>query len=352
MVLKNSKWDKKAKYKYMKKHGILPKKNKNDNEENQGLSRPKWSSKKKTIDNQEKIILEDSEDEWDSDVDEALINHFYPQLSENEELTIEQKIKIKQQILTDIAQQQEQEENSDSHDEKEEELDGIYLGSEENKHEEMKSESKEPAKFNLQEFMDNLEIKPKKNRKMLKNKMSDNFLEDYGLTSYKDLNRNQDDYNDLYIKKQQEKIKSSINYIPNDKLDGFVIGESTVSMINDKSKPNNTKSDIRQLTEEEKQQDEERQKLVEQQLFYNNIRNKFDDVQQQKKPKAKIIDINNFNNNDLGKLNDKISKDRATTDLDSDIDFLLGIEGKSNESADTAGNSSKKELDFLDELLG
>ncbi|EER35449.1 predicted protein [Candida tropicalis MYA-3404] len=123
-------------------------------------------------------------------------------------------------------------------------------------------------------------------------------------------------------------------------------------MINDKSKPNNTKSDIRQLTEEEKQQDEERQKLVEQQSFYNNIRNKFDDVQQQKKPKAKIIDINNFNNNDLGKLNDKISKDRATTDLDSDIDFLLGIEGKSNESADTAGNSSKKELDFLDELLG
>lgn len=355
MVLKNSKWDKKAKYKYMKKHDILPKKSQKD-EDGQPMARPKWSSKKKTTDNKDKIILEDSEDEWDSDVDDALINHFYPQLSENEELTMEQKIKIKQQILNNLQEQEEQEEQTgdqENQDEKkEEELDGIYLGSEENKEKEMKSDSNDPIKFNLQEFMRNLDIKPKKSRKILKNKMSDNFLEEYGISSYKDLNKDQDDYNDMYIKKQQEKIRSNINYIPNEKLDGFIIGESTISSIDEKSKPNYVKSNIRQLTEEEKQQDEERRKLVDQQLFYNTIRNKFDDNQLQNKSKAKVIDINNFNSNDLGKLNERIAKDKPTGNLDSDIDFLLGIEGTTSKTKVIGENNGKKDLDFLDELLG
>lgn len=89
MVLKNSKWDKKAKYKYLKKHNILPTNKSNDND----TPSAKWSSKKKSINNTTTtgIILDDSDDEWDSDIDNALINHFYPQLSENDELTIEQK---------------------------------------------------------------------------------------------------------------------------------------------------------------------------------------------------------------------------------------------------------------------
>ncbi|RCK58745.1 hypothetical protein Cantr_07222 [Candida viswanathii] len=382
MVLKNSKWDKKAKYKYMKKHDILPSKKKDSEED---VQRPKWSSKKKTVDTKDKIVLEDSEDEWDSDVDDALINHFYPQLSENEELTIEHKIKIKQQILKNL-EEQEDEQGEDTSDKDEQEPDDIYLGSEENKQKEMQDESKPPVKFNLQEFINNLDVKPKKNRKMLSNKMSDNFLEEYGLSSYKDLNRTTDDYNDVYVKKQQEKLKTNINYIPNETLDGFVIGQSSLDVVGTKA---TTKSHIRNLTEEEKQEDEERQKLVRQEQRNKLIKKRFDETRQQQ-TKAKVLDINNFNNEDssqLAYLNEKITRDDGSrqTDLDDDLDVLLGSGSKSKMGSDKPGNadnfddfmntlsiddnkSSKtqklgqpltkpkieanKDLDFLDDLLG
>ncbi|KAL6451880.1 hypothetical protein SBY92_003188 [Candida maltosa Xu316] len=314
----------------MKKHDILPKKK---SESTEDTVRPKWSSKKKTVDNKDKIVLEDSEDEWDSDVDEALINHFYPQLADNDELTIEQKIKIKQQILNSLQEQENEEE--------------------ENKVAEMKQDS---AKFNLQEFINNLDVKPKKNRKMLNNKFSDNFLEEYGLSSYKDLNKTTDDYNDMYKKKQEEKLRTNINYIPSDRLDGFVIGESKLSPVNTKSR-DERKSNIRQLTEEEKTQDLERQKLVEQDNFYKSIKKKFDSDSTHKKSSAnKLLEINNFNSNDanqLAYLNERLTRNdnsKPTTNLDDDIDTLLGIKGPKSETKPQSNVVSNNFNDFMSEL--
>ncbi|KAG7665274.1 uncharacterized protein J8A68_001330 [[Candida] subhashii] len=335
MVLKNSKWDKKAKYKYMKKHGIAPSKPTPMASE---TSHSKWSSKKQ-IDSNEPT-LEDSEDEWDSDVDEALINHFYPQLADSSgELSLEQKIKIKKQIL------QELEENNEGAEEEGEgvegeELDGIYLGSKENQDQEMQSQKTE--KFNLEEFMLNIENKPKKTRKLLSNKMSDNFLEEYGLSSYSDITKQTDDYNDMYFKKLKNR---NIEQISAAELDGFVIGESS---LNDNRKPAESKgAHVRYLTEEEKKQDEARNELVKQQKFYNEIKTKFDS---DKKVimKRKVIEINNFNADDesqMDALNKKLAQtDIASGNIDDDIDYLLGID--KNQKSQPEDNPKKVGEDF------
>lgn len=88
-MVQSNKWDKKAKFQYMKKHGILPAPSENT------FLTPKWSSKKKK-ERKPTIQLTDSDDEWDSEVDEALINHFYPELDSSDELTLQQKVKLKQ----------------------------------------------------------------------------------------------------------------------------------------------------------------------------------------------------------------------------------------------------------------
>ena len=128
----------------------------------------------------------------------------------------------------------------------------------------------------MEEFINNLDIKPKKNkRRLLHNKISDNFLEEYGLSSYQELNRNVDDYNSIYEKKQKELLtRNNLNNIPIEKLDGFIIGESSlIDKINttDKSK-NIKKSNIQILTNDEKQKDIDRQKLIEQENFYRQIK--------------------------------------------------------------------------------
>ncbi|KAI5955131.1 hypothetical protein KGF54_001692 [Candida jiufengensis] len=303
MVLKNSKWDKKAKYKFMKKHGLS---NKPPTDQSQIVT-PKWSTKKQGTSDKNKIQLEDSDDEWDSDVDEALINHFYPQLNTDEELSLEHKIKIKQQILRDLEnedQSGDEEIDDDEENEEEEELDGIYLG-------EKKEAVKEKApKFNLEEFINNIDRKPK-NKKLLKNKMSDNFLEEYGLESYDQLSRKKDDYNDIYNekikKKQNEKMFSKLN-----EFQEFELG---------KEKPK--ESNIRTLTEDEKQEDLKRAKLIEENKFYQEIKRKFED----KKPQRnKILDINNFRGDEsqLSYLNEKIAREEGKDTFEDDIDQLLG----------------------------
>lgn len=351
MVLKNSKWDKKAKYKYLKKHNILPINKSNDND----TPSAKWSSKKKSINNTTTtgIILDDSDDEWDSDIDNALINHFYPQLSENDELTIEQKKKIKLQILANLDKDDADEEKESTESINDEEIDGIYLGSDANESKELNppNNNNQDSKFDLEQFISNLDVKPQKNkRKLLHNKISDNFLEEYGLSSYQELNRNVDDYNSIYEKKQKELVKNNINNIPIEKLDGFVIGESSIidTITADKSK-STKKSNIQILTNDEKQKDIERQKLIEQENFYRQIKNKFNDNTMSKLNKlGKVLEINNFDNTDvdqLAHLNNRILRNddnNKTTTLDNDIDLLLGI----SSDRDKVGSNIQQDGDF------
>lgn len=248
----------------------------------------------------------------------------------------------------------------------EDELDGIYLGSDDtNKLKELKPNiNGADSKFDLEEFINNLDIKPKKNkRKLLHNKISDNFLEEYGLSSYQELNRNVDDYNSIYEKKQKELLtRNNLNNIPIEKLDGFIIGESSlIDKINttDKSK-NIKKSNIQILTNDEKQKDIDRQKLIEQENFYRQIKNKFnnnDDNVNKLNKLGKILEINNFDNNDvdqLAYLNNKILQNdnsKATTTLDNDLDLLLGISSDGKDDVDKVESNVKQQDDNFDTFI-
>ena len=351
MVLKNSKWDKRAKYKYMKKHGISIK----PKLESSSEPRAKWTSKKSTDSNFTGVVLEDSDDEWDTETEEALINHFYPQIGETE-LTPEQKLKIRKQILADIDRQLDEDEageedqfNKEISDEEDVELDGIYLGSKENEEREMAPEVQ--TKFNLNEFMAGLDLnKTKKNRKMLKNKVTDNFLEEYGLSSYDEITKKTDDYNSLYYSKLEHR---SIKDIPASDLDGFRVGQDSLADISRKKEKS---SHIRYMTEEEQEQEKERAIKAELAKLHNELRSR---LGSSKKPtttkKNKVIVINNINEHDseqMASLNSRIvnsaaaethSSDDDDSDLDADIDYLLyGDTARKHEN--TSKNSRSTQL--------
>lgn len=323
MVLNKSKWDKKAKIKYLKKHGLLQ-------PVQEPVVRPKWSSKKQTT--QSRIVLQDSDDEeWDSEEDDAFINDFYPQLGETE-LSKEQKQKVKQQILADLAQKQEQ--PNESKEQQDGEASGIYLGSEESKQKDMdvKEDLKEEEdKPKLDEFItkDPTRAKP---RKLLKAKISDNLLEEYGLSSYKDTVKNKDDYNDIYSRKQKER---TLDKIRPDELNGFVIGKSVLG-----EKPSNNKQHIKQLSEEEKKLDAERTAKARQNELYNQMRRTFN-PENSTKSKGKVLEINNINVHDrqqLDALNAKIIAHHdddqiGDEDFERDIDQLLGTPSNSNSNS-------------------
>ncbi|KAI5965742.1 uncharacterized protein KGF55_001105 [Candida pseudojiufengensis] len=300
MVLKNSKWDKKAKYKFLKKHGLNTKPNDQQTEVS-----PKWTTKKKVSSN-DKVQLEDSDDEWDSDVDEALINHFYPQLGTDEGLTREHKIKIKQQILKDLENDDNSEvEEIEEPSQEKEELDGIYLGTNQEAPEE------KPLKFNLEEFISSVKTKPK-TKKVLKNKMSDNFLEEYGLESYEQLNRNTDDYNDIYNKKTKNKKNEELFSRLNEFQEVELGKEKQIDV------------KLRSMTEVEKEEELNRAKVIKENQFYQELKKKFED----KQPKAnKILDVNNFKGDDsqLSYLREKLTREDETDTLEDDINELLGL---------------------------
>ncbi|ODV81722.1 uncharacterized protein CANTADRAFT_29125, partial [Suhomyces tanzawaensis NRRL Y-17324] len=301
MVLKNSKWDKKAKYLYMKKHGIsAPKK---DN-----TPKPKWTSK--TADGSkrpERITLEDSDSEWDSDADDALLNHFYPQLGETE-LSKDQKLKIKQQIMAQIEKEEQDQDTPVP--QQLEERDGIYLGSKENQ--ELEEKAKESTQtINLREILAKAS-NPTKTRKALKAKISDNFLEEYGLDSYQSITRHKDDYNDLYEKSHPVNVME----LSSSQLDGFMIGSSV---------PTNQKPESRVLTQEEIDEDRKREEKAKESRLYDEIRTKFNS----KPPtvKSKVLDLNNYdskNESHVSALNARItanSSQAVESSLDDDLDL-------------------------------
>ena len=342
MVLKNSKWDKKAKYQFMKKHGISTK----PPSDSVKVDRPKWSGKRKDgKPNENQIILVDSEDEdeWDSDADDALINHFYPQLGE--ELTKEQKAKVKQQILQDFSEENDM--GKDLPNDKEdlegpEEIDGIYLGKEPEKEIGTSAATEfSGLSIDLQDL-----IKPNKTRKLLRPKISDNILEEYGISSYKDVLRDNSDYNDVFEAKKKDR---HLNEISAKELDGFVIGES----LSKKSK--DSFNNVQYLSTDEIQVEKERAALAEKNRLFKQIKNRF--APGQEKNKSKVLEIDNLNVKDhdiLANLNTKLARtDREKIrddEVDKYLDIILDKEHGASEVDTTTRDTINSPLD-LDEIL-
>jgi hypothetical protein len=342
MVLKNSKWDKKAKYQFMKKHGISTK----PPSDLVKVDRPKWSGKRKDgKPNENQIILVDSEDEdeWDSDADDALINHFYPQLGD--ELTKEQKAKVKQQILQEFSEENDM--GKDLTNDKEdlegpEEIDGIYLGKEPEKEIDTSAATEMSGlSINLQDL-----IKPNKTRKLLRPKISDNILEEYGISSYKDVIRDNSDYNDVFEAKKKDR---HLNDISAKELDGFVIGES----LSKKSK--DSFNHVQYLSTDEIQVEKERAALAEKNRLFKQIKNRF--APGQEKNKSKVLEIDNLNVKDhdiLANLNTKLARsDREKIrddEVDEYLDIILDKEHGASEVDSTTRDPINSPLD-LDEIL-
>lgn len=364
MVLNKSKWDHKAKIQYLKKHGLTKPKPKEQ-------MTPKWSSKKSSTQN--RLILDDSDSEWDSD-DEELINHFYPEMSP-QDLPIDYKRKLKEQIKLALAAREVDDENDTKTVQEIEEPDGIYLGTkpiaEDVEDDERDTETYEDDEMNfeipdletkLSDFL--ILAKPQRSRKLLKNKMLDNFLEEYGIdnlqTTVKDI-----DYNDILKNSNKNFDKMDLS-----KLNGHRIGDSF-----DKPK----ESHVRVLSQEEQQDHLDREKKLEHAKFYNQIKTTFG--QQNEKSTSKLIEINNFNAEDerqMEALNMRLIREGQISgqkDVD-DLDDLLGLskdQGYANEldnlddllkksRAQSESQASKKtkpatlklhaQDDFLDDLLG
>lgn len=328
MVLNKSKWDKRAKFQYLKKHGLL----KPRAELEKQPEKRHWSSKnsEKSVLPHQRVVLEDSDDEaWDSDEDEAFINDFYPQLGETE-LTKEQKVKIKRLILEDIAlgelMGKETKLNEEEEQEEEERVDGIYLGT-------------EPDAFpsvltNLDEFLSEAP-KLKSRRKLLQARLSDNLLEEYGLDSYAQISKNKS--GELTSKKEINFDKLSAK-----ELAGFRVGETMSPQ---------QKQNVRYLTEEERQENKLRDSKSDQHKFYNQLRKKFDS----EASTAKILEINNFNSKDkdqVANLNLRLLKASTTTPR-TEMDFLDDLSvllGASVADEHIEENNQKAEEDF-DHLL-
>lgn len=350
MVLKNSKWDKQAKTKYLKKHGLIKKPV--TVETNQ---RPKWSSKRSDANtNRSQIILEDSDSEWDSEEDEALLNHYYPQIGK-EDLNKEQKEKIKQQILQDLILERSQEEQAIGEVENDE-RDGIYLGSEENRQKDINL----PEKQKLNEFLskDLIHDKTKRNRKLPKNKFTGDILEEYGLDKYADtVKKDINDYNLAYYLHKQQR---NLDKISSSELDGFRIGES--SFADDSKVGNKSKHVSRNLSEQEKKENAERAVKSEQNRFYSQIKAKFEASKPGASKNLKVLEINNINENDerqLESLNARLiarkdeSANRLDTELDDDINILMGKSDRSieNNNDKETGRRNEPDIGSIDDFL-
>lgn len=338
MVLHKSKWDRKAKIQYLKKHGI-------QKPAEPTVVRPKWSGKK-TEDPKRTLVLDDSDSDWDSD-DEALVNHIYPQIGE-QQLTVEQKMKIKKQIIAGIveneAKEKEEKEELENEHLEEDEMGGIYLGNPEDEPL-LESLALPELEARLSEF-----VVSGKSRKMLKNKVSDNLLDEYGIASYASTVKKTD-----YSHAQELKIEK----LTAQDLHGFRIGEAL------QPKTDN----IRTLTAEERQEHSDRAQKVERARLYSQMKSAFGE-----KAKLKVLEINNFNSADqrlMDTLNLKLVREAPKKVNVGDLDELLGISGGEvetevdlDELLKMAGGREeerverecvvmeRKDESFLDDLLG
>lgn len=347
MVLHKNKWDHKAKIGYLRKHGLTRPKQ-------APQMTPKWSSKK--TEHKQMIFLDDEDDsDWDSE-DEALLNHFYPEIGE-QNISVEQKVKIKWQIIHGLREKQNEMERGEpekneseqgEHEEanaEEDEIGGIYLGTE--------PEIALPdLETKLSEFVVSDTFRPGKSRKLLKQKVDDSLLEDYGIVSYKDTVKETD-----YGVQRVDVDKLSAG-----DLDGMRIGAKPV-----------VASAPRTLSAQEQQEHLERREKDERARLYEQIRAKFGT----KEVRNKVLEINNINAEDahqMDVLNGKLTRAKAETfDLARDLHDLVGAEDVGEDAGapdldellqqargEATGQPRGKKIvftapdddDFLDQLLG
>lgn len=335
MVLKDSKWDRKAKAQYLHKHGL-------NKPKEEVVIRPKWSSKKEAA--KRVPILEDSDDS-----DEEFLKLHYPQLGE--ELTKEQKEKVKKQILVDL--QSEVNENSSDHEPNEnksghsEPVDGIYLGSDEAKQQFMEKKAHDSR---LDEFISHdmagtdISAIPKKNRKLLKNKLSEDLLLEYGLGDYKQTVKNDQDYSKPFMEKQ---LQRNIDRISDEDLIGFEIGQDSIAS----RKNHNAKNNVTELTDEEKKEMHERLIASEQARLHRQMKEKFGKTVN----KAPTLEINNINENDpqqMQMLNTRLTHlGNYEGNVDDELDLLLGEKSRSKRDSDKAKFTGSTDIDdFLSSL--
>lgn len=368
MVLKDLKWDRKAKRNYEKKHGIV-------------LSQPlkaketpkaRWLGKK--------TAEPESEDEWDSDVDGPLLEHFYPSMSEDSHLTRDQKLKLKKQIIADIQRQLEEEATKAEQVEAVDRSDGIYLGSEEAKEEDDRraaaarviEQAREQGasgggegndKFNMADFLNDLQEKlSQKNRRMptMKN-VAD--LDEYGL-SHRDLIKTTDDYNDMFHKSQNQR---SVNKLKDDELIGHVIG--TEFKLSRGRGGAGGERELRVLTAEEIAEQQRRDEMAKRDARWRKLKQKL----ASEGATGKAIEVNNFDNEDeekVGWLGLKIEKsgEGLSGDWEDDLSELLGLKLAAVEEDNhtlevnqrpsnvvkpvSVKAPSKADIQFLDDLLG
>ena len=325
MVLKNSKWDRNAKLRYLKKHGLVQRPPTNQ------TPTPKWSAKKAS---QEQSIGAWSED------DEEVLNQMFPQLG-SPELTPDQRDKVKNQILADLIEEQQKqlEEQKLEHDRHFSE-DGIYLGTKP----EFDQPQAGPAPTTLEDFLSkDILVAKKTNRQLPSTAMRDNsVLEEYGIDNVIDTvptGEKTPDYNDTYRSKQKGR---SLAKILNDELVGFRVGVDTLGAKKDFQSTNTI---LEELNDEEKQQNKHMEQQANKAALYHTIKQRFGD-----KKSGKVLELNNLDMNDDKQaewLEKRITKDTQNRDnLDDDrvLEEMLGIslndniEDKNDGISGTNGN--------------
>lgn len=337
MVLKDSKWDRKAKAKYLRKHGLQKPK------EQEPVVGPKWSAKKAVA--RRTPILEDSDD---SDDDEFLKQH-YPQLGED--LSKEQKEKIKQQILVDLQKEVDgplSDHELDQLTGVNKEVDGIYLGSESSKQHDLEQKAQESR---LDEYLSqemagtDVSSIPKKNRKLLRNKMADDLLLEYGLLDYKQTVNNDQDYDRPFRNKQAQR---NLDRIADEDLIGFKIGQDSIGD-NDhkKSRPR-----VVNLAAEDVKEDQERLMASEQAKLYRQMQEKFGTATHQ----APTLEINNINELDpqqMSVLNNRLTHQEMQhgSNLDDDLLEILGSNSNNNDKTVGYKSSSASGPQNIDSFL-
>ncbi|CAH2351927.1 hypothetical protein CLIB1423_05S01508 [[Candida] railenensis] len=338
MVLKNSKWDKQAKHKYLKKHGLL--KPRGNADTSSSTPKAKWTGKKSTESNQE--IHSDSDDGWSDEADEELLNEMFPQLGSTE-LTKEQREKVKHQILLDLLAEREREAEAQKVHEAEKYNDGIYLGRNPNAVDETGSgdvegveeggegkgesdEEPEEVPITLGQFVakDIFHKSRAATRRLPRHKLNENLLEEYGIDSYSDTVRQKDDYNDMYNSKQQSRPLSKIS---TEELINFRIGQDKLGQ----KKQDEERGQMKVLNEEDRAQYQQIEAKAKQAAFLRSIKEKFAaDAGTSLNKSSKVIEINNINSSDkrqIESLEKKLMKSNTKVhgnDEDLDLDELLG----------------------------
>lgn len=315
MVLKNSKYDKQAKRKHLAKNGPVKR------PPTKKIT-PKWSSKAK-IDKPDTITLDidDMTSDWDSDVDEEIVNYFYPTMVDDvTEMSDDQRRTIKRQIIEDLKVQRENGFNEGGNEDDDDvnggdDIDGIYLG----------KDPKTPE-TKVSDFVPEIPIsaasKKKYNRKLPHMQDNSDILQDYGLENYKEtITKDPHDYHKVH---ETKVANQNLDKISTQDLIGFKVGKDRLGLKNTgKNTPKNT---IRSLTEEERKENEHREKLRQQNDFYISMKKTFGS----EKAKNKVLELNNFdeNNSDhVAYINSRIvnhEEDDDSFNIDDDLDELLG----------------------------